>query len=212
MKARCSIDPCSNEAHAKGLCRRHYNAARRAETRKPRETAEAKILRLIQVDLDSGCWVWTGPTNEHGYGILYHAQTRCYAHRAAYELWVGLIPDGMVLDHVRARGCTTTACVNPAHLEAVTPTTNTMRGDSPWADRARRTHCLRGHPFDEENTVAGHQGYRECRACIRWRSLNRPTRACPLCGGPMTPKSRTCRSCWLCCQERFVPVTIPRSA
>lgn len=197
MKALCSAPGCDRHASAKTLCRRHYKAARRALVRKPPETVEARILRLVKVDPDSGCWVWIGSSNEHGYGILYYGGTRAYAHRAAYETWVAPIPEGLTLDHVRARGCKTTLCVNPAHLEPVTQAVNTLRGTSPWAERARKAACVRGHPFDAANTVVSRQGYRECLACIQWRSLNRRKSPCPQCGASMTPKSATCRACWL---------------
>lgn len=45
------------------------------------------------------------------------------AHRVAYELWVGPIPEGMELDH----RCKVRACINPAHLEPVTHAENMRR-------------------------------------------------------------------------------------
>jgi hypothetical protein len=60
-----------------------------------------------------------------------------YAHRVAYELLVGPIPEGLTLDHVRDRGCTSTACVKaiadergPAHLEPVTMEENVRRASA----------------------------------------------------------------------------------
>ncbi len=78
---------------------------------------------------DDGCWVWVAGRNEHGYGLFKAPgpkQTR--AHRYAYTVLVGAIPEGLVLDHV----CCVRACVNPAHLEPVTQTVNMARG---WARR-----------------------------------------------------------------------------
>jgi hypothetical protein len=87
----------------------------------------------------------------------------------AYELVVGPIPDGLTIDHVKARGCRHRHCVNPAHLEPVTQAENNRRKDEQeplTATRKRaQTHCHRGHPFDAANTIVRENGTRQCRAC-----------------------------------------------
>jgi hypothetical protein len=55
------------------------------------------------------------------------------AHRFAYELLVGPIPEGLVIDHL----CRNRRCVNPAHLEPVTAEENWRRGDAPSAISTR---------------------------------------------------------------------------
>ena len=116
------------------------------------------------------CWLWQGATSTDGYGRFRERGGRMVnAHRWAYEHLVGPIPDGLQLDHVRDRGCTSPACVNPAHLEPVTSRENTMRGDGLAARCARRTHCLHGHPFAGENLYVAPSGRRTCRACGRAR-------------------------------------------
>ena len=83
------------------------------------------------------------------------------AHRYAYEQVRGPIPAGLELDHL----CRNPSCCNPDHLEPVTPRENKLRGTSPTAENARRTHCRRGHPFTQRNTYRRPDGRRYCRAC-----------------------------------------------
>lgn len=109
------------------------------------------------------CWTWDGRLNRDGYGVLSAPLLRTkMAHRVSYILHVGQIPDGLTLDHL----CRNPACVNPEHLEPVTMGENLRRGTSPSAMNARKTHCIRGHPFDEANTVYSKDGrHRTCRIC-----------------------------------------------
>lgn len=115
------------------------------------------------------CWLWTGATAGKGYGVIRISGKNVYVHRHVYELLVGPIPPGMEVDHVRSWGCRSNACVNPLHLEAVTPRENQLRSARV---RARRTHCKHGHPYDVGNTRSTPRG-RVCRRCERRRSLTR---------------------------------------
>lgn len=110
-----------------------------------------------------GCWPWIGKLNADGYGLFTGSRRRVRAHRFAYELLVGPIPDGLVLDHL----CRNPCCVNPTHLEPVTIRENVLRGVGPSAKHAVKTHCVNGHPFDSVNTHITAQGWRKCRACER---------------------------------------------
>lgn len=116
------------------------------------------------------CWPWTGAINESGYGIVRVRSKTMRAHRVAFILAGGTIPKGHQIDHVRAAGCTRRDCCNPAHLEAVEPVINSRRSSAGEVNRARmlaRTHCKRGHAFDNENTHLSPIGVRICRACKR---------------------------------------------
>lgn len=126
--------------------------------------------RQCVTEVESGCLLWDGHLNPQGYG-RYRSQL---AHRVIYEMEAGPIPEGMTLDHVKERGCVSTSCVNPTHLEPVTMAENNRRGGSPWALNARKTHCPQGHEYTAENTYLAPgsksgQFSRACRACHRLR-------------------------------------------
>lgn len=114
-----------------------------------------KHLRITDV----GCWEWTGPLNGSGYGRF---GSNTLSHRVAYELLVGPIPKGLVIDHL----CRNTVCFRPDHLEAVTNAVNIARGYGASALNSRKTHCASGHEFDERNTYRW-KGTRSCRICNR---------------------------------------------
>lgn len=98
-----------------------------------------------------------------------------YTHRLAYELHVGPIPEGRLIDH----RCDQTKCCNPEHLAPVTPRENLLRGRGlSSAERAQRD-CIHGHPFDDENTYIDRRGRRHCRQCRRARNRARPSLATP---------------------------------
>ncbi|MBS69355.1 MAG: hypothetical protein CMK98_13615 [Pseudomonas sp.] len=117
------------------------------------------------------CWIWTAYIRPDGYGSFV-TDTRAIshevslAHRFSYELHFGPIPDGFDIDHL----CRVRSCVNPAHLEAVTHAVNCRRGiaGAVNGDRQRaKTHCPRGHEYNQENTYISRKSARECRRCRR---------------------------------------------
>lgn len=115
-----------------------------------------------KVDRTEGCWLWTAWKSYAGYGLFKLDGKQVKAHRFAYELLVGPIPDGLQLDHL----CRIRNCVYPTHLEPVTCRENVLRGEGIAASKSRQTHCIHGHPFDEENTYQ-RTGRRNCRECQR---------------------------------------------
>lgn len=107
------------------------------------------------------CWPWVGARNRDGYGQVSIQGRTVIAHRVLYALWVGPIPARMTVDHL----CRVRHCVNPAHLEAVTKRENTLRGMGFAAVNARKSHCPRRHPFDDDNTYLDPANRRHCRLC-----------------------------------------------
>jgi len=89
-------------------------------------------------ETQSGCWEWTAGRNHKGYGTLKVAGKDLRAHRVAYEVWVGPIPEGMHVLHV----CDNPPCINPAHLWV-----GTNKDNADDRDAKGRQRVLRG----EEN-------------------------------------------------------------
>lgn len=114
---------------------------------------------------EGGCWLWTGRLMPSGYGDFQTTGKHWRVHRLAYELLVGPVPDGLVLDHL----CRVRSCVRPSHLEPVTTRENILRGAGVTAANARLEECRRGHAFTPENTYMTSWGARQCRACHRLR-------------------------------------------
>ena len=134
-----------------------------------------KVQATTTVTTPGGCWrlvknidkgyddPLVKPSRPGGYVVMCRGSGRDQAaHRAIYEKWIGPIPAGLTLDHL----CRNTACVNPCHMEPVTLSENARRAPI-WS--SKKTHCKRGHAFDEANTLieTGKTGKpnRRCREC-----------------------------------------------
>lgn len=111
---------------------------------------------------DSSCWIWSGSIGHKGYGFLSVKGRTTLVHRLMYAEKIGPIPDGLHIDHL----CRVRACVNPAHLEAVTVSENNRRA-AVGRIMPLRSHCKRGHP------LKGEKGKRHCKACGKQREDKR---------------------------------------
>jgi len=141
-----------------------------------KKTIEDRLFEVVV--LENGCWEWQGYVYEKtGYGYLCvrrdGAKRTPSAHRYFYEELVGTPPPGTDLDHTCHNDDLTCAggptcrhrrCVNPDHLDPVTPAVNISRGRGLAPKNAAKTHCPEGHEYSEDNTYAL-EGKRQCITC-----------------------------------------------
>lgn len=133
----------------------------------PRHLLPESLNRKVMRD-PFGCWTIFGYLDKDGYGVTKAGGSRIprRAHRVVYELLIGPIPNGMVIDHL----CRIKNCVNPDHLEVVTIQENNRRG----VQGALKQTCAFGHPWNEENIrqikTGPRTGKRYCKSCHveRW--------------------------------------------
>lgn len=176
----CRVDNCESPADRPvlGYCNRHYKKLQRhgdPTAGRPSGTPEERFWQMaIPGDSPDDCWGWRGKLHHLGYAHLAVDGAQRPAHRFSYEMVHGPVPPELHIDHLcRNRGCT-----NPAHLEAVPPRVNILRGIGRGALNAIKTHCPQGHPYDEMNTytLPSRPNARYCRACATQRKLERRAR------------------------------------
>ncbi len=113
----------------------------------------------------TACIEWKLTPTQNGYGrFFFNGKTEQRSHRVSWELFVGEIPEGLVIDHL----CRNRICNNILHLEPVTTKENIRRGLSGFFSRLRqisKTHCPKKHPYSKENTYITNKGFRECKEC-----------------------------------------------
>lgn len=129
-----------------------------------KSVSERFWLNVIMPTDRAACWEWCGSKTKKGYSYMTapreEGAKQLPAHRVSYELNVGPIPHGLVIDHL----CRNRGCVNPAHLEPVTGLENVRRGDAPPVKRGRSASCPNGHLYTPDNTQR-RGGVRRCLAC-----------------------------------------------
>lgn len=171
-KSFCKFGGCDRLCYGhKDLCKAHYQQIWRGNKLQLLRTSPSTPLseRIVEWKKlagtnEKGCWIWHQFIDEvskgcNGYGQVSFGNRRNHkVHKLVWEHFNGPVPEGKELDHL----CRVRACWNPRHLEAVTHKVNMERGD-----RATRTHCPVGHPYDSTNTYTDSRNQRRCRTCNR---------------------------------------------
>lgn len=126
-----------NQERPTARFRRGRNACRSCERRQykagplVRDDRRAAIYLIERVEIVSTgyvtpCWLWQRAIEERGYAraaVPGFSKRMVHVHRASVEIFKGPIPEGFEVDHL----CRNTSCVNPSHLESVTPEENRKR-------------------------------------------------------------------------------------
>ncbi len=167
---QCSVNGCEQPKRAGGFCTLHYQRFRKTGDPGPARPqkfrgwdTERRFRAYVQVGKDHDLWI--GGLSSDGYGSFYLKGKKISAHRMAWELANGPIPDGLELDHL----CSVRACLRLSDLELVTHHENVLRGQGWAAKHARSTHCPRGHEYDMvlAPTPKRPNGGRWCSICTK---------------------------------------------
>ncbi len=131
------------------------------------ERLPQRFWSKVSPEPNSGCWLWVGSTDRHGYGQLRLSRKKlCYAHRLSYS--VEKKAEALVIDHL----CRTPLCVNPEHLEAVPQAENMARGTLRQRQREARVQQVQTRAVCKNGLhspvpwVYRKTGKRQCGACL----------------------------------------------
>lgn len=159
----CSVPDCETPRKSGGYCNTHYQRMLRLGTTELPPPTSLVERFMDKVTVTEGCWLFHPFNKANGYAwIAIGGGKKRGCQRVSYELFIGPIPDGLHIDHL----CRVHNCVNPDHLEAVTPRENVLRGISLWASNVRKTLCPQGHPYSGDNLIVRGKS-RYCRICVR---------------------------------------------
>lgn len=167
---------------------RHAGDSNEQSIRRGRLWIERDVLERIKVSLipmappgppsppglhPSPCWVWTGPVDAEGRGVVYNQESRWPVHRLLYVIDHGPLPDRI---HLFSK-CGNPRCCNPRHQDAV------PRGPvpRPAGGEGMYPRCKRGHLLSPANTYVfqGKTMCRDCRAQAQSRYRRRQSSASP---------------------------------
>lgn len=154
-----------------------------------------EFLDRVTPKMHEECWIWEGAKVSEGYGFIKRKKNgksvTIFAHRLMYIIHNGAIPAGYVVDHMchsenteacEGGACIHRACINPAHLQAITFKRNLelakkwRGGQFPLSSRKNRREkrgtCRKGHPWIEENMITRKSGRVDCATCRKVHNAN----------------------------------------
>ena len=161
----------------KGIMSQELRAKLREARRRNTPPVEQRYWAKVDKRGPDECWPWIGAVTRWRGAFIYNGRFET-AHRVAVMIDGREIPPGMVVDHI----CKMGLCVNPAHLRVVTQRVNSLENsESPFAKNARKTHCIKGHPFSPENTLVQHLPSKTPKTKPRMKTEGRTLRFCLTC-------------------------------
>lgn len=129
----CTGPQCDRDVRTRGLCNSHYQQLKLGRPltalrprRKQNMSAEEMgqwISEQVEVDPDSGCWIWPHTLSQKGYGKVGFQGKMWYVHRLMFSVFVGPLVDGLQVDHIN---CISKACCNPGHLRQISGAGNSQ--------------------------------------------------------------------------------------
>ena len=184
-KRTCGAEGCGKPVKTGGYCGRHYENLRLRGSLIPRteRPLEEQVQGIGWTAAAAGCWEWNGKRNKYGYGRFSAKRlgiTETMAHRVMYELYVGPIPDGLMIRHK----CDNPPCVNPAHLLPGTNLDNVRdmmeRGRCPLkvSMEQRRQIRLRWAAGETQQQIAADYGISQATVSRFCRSAPRRATCC----------------------------------
>lgn len=159
-KRTCSIKGCDRPHESRGWCNMHYKRWRKHGDlfRGLPSTVDRFWAKVDSRDGDE-CWPWVAKARK-GYGQFPLDGRFIRAHRFAYELAVGPIPEGYQIHHV----CGNRLCCKPGHLKAVTATQHV---EHHLGRSLTEPLCMRHPPEAERRQPSGRRYCAMC-SCERW--------------------------------------------
>lgn len=124
------------------------------------------FMEQVQMEPNTGCWIWMGYVNNQGYGKFSNDGKEMQAHNYIWEVYN---KKEINPDLVRHHKCENILCVNFEHIKEITPKEHTATMKNFMKNK---THCKNGHKFTEDNTILWtdiktNRTNRRCKECHR---------------------------------------------